>query len=88
LIDLQLLFLDDIHIDNETVDDVYDTRGFRKEKIFLGKATKIIDENSLELFDGKILVILPWVEYKKVLEVLSEKGVKPMSIVCWNEFFI
>jgi len=81
-------FLDDIHIDNETVDDVYDTRGFRKEKIFLGKATKIIDENSLELFDGKILVILPWVEYKKVLEVLSEKGVKPMSIVCWNEFFI
>jgi len=80
-------FLEDIYIDKEIVSDVYDTREFRKEKGFLGKTTKIIDDNNIKLFDGKILVILPWIEYKRVIEMLKNQAVMPRQIVCWNEFF-
>lgn len=81
-------FLEDIYIDKEIVEDVYDTREFRKEKNFLGKTTKIIDDNNIGSFDGKILIILPWVEYKNVLEMLKDKAIKPSRIICWNEFFV
>ena len=80
-------FLEDICIDNEIVSDVYDTRGFRQGKEFLGKITNIIDGNNIESFDGKILIIMPWIEYKKVIEMLKNKAVTPRRIVCWNELF-
>lgn len=80
-------FLEDIYIDVEIIEDIYDTREFRKEKEFLGKHTTIIDDKNIELFDGKILVILPWIEYKKIIEMLMDKEIMPRQIVCWNEFF-
>jgi len=80
-------FLEDIYIDKEIVDDVYDMREFRKEKYFLGKATKVIDDNNIESFDGKTLVILPFIEYEKIIGILKDKAITPKRIVCWNEFF-
>lgn len=80
-------FLQDINIDADIVEDVYDTREFRKEKEFLGRKTKIINDDNIDIFDGKILVILPWVEYGKILGMLADKAVKPERIVCWNQFF-
>lgn len=79
-------FLEDIYIDEGIVSDVYDTREFRRGKDFLGKSTKIID-NNIDSFNGKILVILPWVEYNKVIEMLKSQTVTPTRVVCWNEFF-
>lgn len=81
-------FLEDIYIDKEVVEDVYDTREFRKGKEFLGRTTKIIDNNNIRYFDGKILIILPWVEYKKVNDMLEHNRVRPKHIICWNELFI
>jgi len=80
-------FLEDVHIDKEIISDVYDTREFRRGKDFLGKTTKIIDDSNVKSFDGKILVIFPWIEYKKVMKMLKDKAVTPRRIVCWNELF-
>jgi len=62
-------------------------REFRKEKYFLGKATKVIDDNNIKSFDGKTLVILPFIEYEKIIGILKDKAITPKRIVCWNEFF-
>ncbi|OAI08664.1 hypothetical protein A1342_16000 [Methylomonas methanica] len=81
-------FLEDISIDDSLVEDVYDTREFRRDKRFLGKSTKIVDLENIKNLNDKILVILPWIEYEKVINMLNDSAVKPSKIVCWNNLFL
>ncbi len=80
-------FLEDINIDDKMVEDVYDTRTFRKDKNFMRKPTKIINKDNISTLQDKIIVILPWIEYKEILSKLSTKSIKPSQIICWNTLF-
>ncbi|MBD9362050.1 B12-binding domain-containing radical SAM protein [Methylomonas fluvii] len=81
-------FLEDINIDESLVEDVYDTREFRRGRKFLGKMTKIIDQENVNDLNNKVLVVLPWIEYENVINLLGDSDVKPSKILCWNNLFL
>ncbi len=79
-------FMEDININPDLVEAVYDTRQFRKGSLFLNKATKIL-ETDFSALEGKTVVLLPWVEYETILSGLCEQHVSPQQIICWNTLF-
>lgn len=81
------VFLEDVDIDLETVESVYDTRAFRAGKTFLGKTTNILQTDNLDFFAGKNVVILPWVEYRNIIELFEQNHIKPAKLICWNLLF-
>ncbi|MDX8126157.1 radical SAM protein [Methylomonas sp. OY6] len=81
------VFLEDIKIDQTCVAAVYDTRPFREDKLFLDRRTQLLDIDRVKELDGQNVVILPWVEYQKVLDWLKHQNVTPKKVICWNQFF-
>ncbi|WP_150050903.1 B12-binding domain-containing radical SAM protein [Methylomonas rhizoryzae] len=81
------VFLEDMHIDENIVEAVFDTRSFRENKLFLGHSTALIDSNNIEQFNDKVVVILPWVEFRNLIDRLERHHVKPRQLISWNLMF-
>ncbi len=81
------IFLQDISIDPDMVQEVFDTRSFRENTVFLKKKAKVLNSNNVESFSGKTVVILPWVEFEEAYEkiILNSNNV---NILSWNKMFI
>ncbi len=81
------VFLEDLYIDPDIVGEIIDTRSFRRNKPFLGKTTRLINTQDLTELNDKIVVILPWVEYRSIIEGMEKYQVKPRKLISWNLMF-
>ena len=81
------VFKEDISLDGLNVAAVLDTRNFRIGKEFLGQEVKSFDKQSIQEYKDVVFLILPWVEYRKAIDILKNAGIPDEKILSWNQSF-
>jgi len=77
----------DVDLTGLNVVSVLDTREHRIGVQFMGRTTERLTEESAAAQQGRVAVVLPWVEYETAVTTLLAAGFAAEDIVCWNEYF-